>query len=62
VVPAGALITMAGVALTLLGAWPAVVALALALLAVCGGLTLWLRQIPALTDRALTDRGASIVR
>ena len=33
------------------GAWPAVVALALALLAVCGGLTFWLRQIPALTDR-----------
>jgi MFS transporter, YNFM family, putative membrane transport protein len=45
-----------------LGAWPAVVALALALLAVCGGLTFWLRQIPALTDRAPTDRGASIVR
>ncbi len=32
------------------GAWPAVVALALALLAVCGGLTFWLRRIPALAS------------
>ena len=33
-----------------IGAWPAVVALALALLAVCGGLTFWLRRIPALAS------------
>ena len=39
------------------GAWPAVVAMVLALLVVCGGLTFWLRRIPA-----LTDPGASIVR
>ena len=32
------------------GAWPAVVALALALLAVCAGLTFWLRRIPALAS------------
>jgi hypothetical protein len=55
------LITMAGVALTLLGPLPLVV-LRVAAMTVCGGLTLRLRQIPALTDRALTDRGASIVR
>ena len=30
------------------GAWPAVAALALALLAVCAGLACWLRRIPAL--------------
>jgi YNFM family putative membrane transporter len=33
-----------------LGAWPAVAALALALLTVCGGLTFWLRRIPALAS------------
>jgi MFS transporter, YNFM family, putative membrane transport protein len=33
-----------------LGAWPAVVAMTLALLAVCGGLTFWLRRIPALAS------------
>jgi YNFM family putative membrane transporter len=33
-----------------LGAWPAVVALALALLTVGGGLTFWLRRIPALAS------------
>jgi len=32
------------------GAWPAVVAMVLALLAVCGGLTFWLRRIPALAS------------
>ena len=32
------------------GAWPAVAALALVLLAVCGGLTFWLRRIPALAS------------
>jgi YNFM family putative membrane transporter len=32
------------------GAWPAVVALALGLLAVCAGLTFWLRRIPALAS------------
>lgn len=35
-----------------LGAWPAVAALALALLAVCGGLMFWLRRIPALAPDA----------
>ena len=35
-----------------LGAWPAVAALALALLAVCGGLMFWLRRIPALVPDA----------
>ena len=32
------------------GAWPAVVAMVLALLVVCGGLTFWLRRIPALAS------------
>jgi YNFM family putative membrane transporter len=32
------------------GAWPAVVAMVLALLAACGGLTCWLRRIPALAS------------
>jgi MFS transporter, YNFM family, putative membrane transport protein len=32
------------------GAWAAVVAMVLALLAVCGGLTFWLRRIPALAS------------
>ncbi|MBV9794797.1 MAG: MFS transporter [Actinobacteria bacterium] len=34
-----------------LGAWPAVVAMTLALLAVGGGLTFWLRRIPALASK-----------